>query len=179
MHTRTLYGLIIGTLFVSLPAAAQERGQTGITMGYPASIGVVHHVTNSIAVRPELSFSHTATETSSDFGGATDGWSLGTGISVLFYLKPIENVRTYVSPRFTFSRTSSTAESDFTETSTSTGNAFSVSGSFGAQYTPHRRFAVFGEVGFGLIDSSVETRLTKVSSFNWGTRTGFGAILYF
>jgi hypothetical protein len=184
MYARRQRGLLAATGLVVLllppaSAAAQERGQTGVTMGYPAAIGIIYHVSDNVAIRPELSFSRTTTETTSEFGGDTSGWSFGTGASALFYLKRIDAVRTYVSPRVTFSRTSSTVESSIADTSTSKGNAFSVTGSFGAQYTPHRRFAVFGEVGFGLIDSSIETPTTELSSLNWGTRTGFGAILYF
>ena len=36
-------------------ASAQGAGKTGVTMGYPASIGVIWHASDKVAIRPELS----------------------------------------------------------------------------------------------------------------------------
>src|SRR5262245_13190537 len=44
------------------PAAAQEKGQVGLTMGAPAAVGIVWHVTDRVAVRPELVFSRVTNE---------------------------------------------------------------------------------------------------------------------
>ena len=43
-------------------ADAQEKGKTGVTLGYPASIGLLWHVTDRIAIRPEFSFAFTSND---------------------------------------------------------------------------------------------------------------------
>ena len=74
-----------------------------------------------------------------------------------------------------------------------------MTGSFGAHYQFHHRFAVFGETGFGYNHSSTTfssillgpvipvgpnipapvTRSAETNSHSWGTRTGAGVIFYF
>ena len=68
-------------------AGAQGAGKTGVTMGYPASIGIVWQASDKVAIRPELSFSGGSskiTGSPATFDGSN--WTLGTGASVLFYL---------------------------------------------------------------------------------------------
>ena len=68
-------------------AVAQEKGQTGLTMGYPATIGLIWHIGDSAALRPEFSFSRTANEASSSTVpsvGSSTGTGEGVALSGLF-----------------------------------------------------------------------------------------------
>jgi hypothetical protein len=163
-------------------AAAQDAGKVGITMGYPASIGLIWHASDSIAIRPELTFSGSSAE--SDGPGIVGGesWAVATGVSALFYMKKYDNLRTYFTPRFTYARTSSTTDISSITTSSSTSRSRTIggAGSFGAQYALGDKFSVFGEVGFGLMrstsSSSFSSGKSKITS--WGTRAGAGVIYY-
>ena len=95
-------------------AAAQDSGKVGITMGYPAAVGIIWHLGDTVALRPELTFSGSSSET--DRAGnvidiESDGWAFGTGISALFYLHQYDRVRTYFSPRFTYTKIKTTSSS--------------------------------------------------------------------
>jgi hypothetical protein len=167
MAYRIAFAFAVGMMLVA-PVQAQEQGQIGITMGYPASIGAMIHLTDRIAVRPDFRFTTLSddsvlSETSSD--------SFGVGIGALFYLTKTDALRTYGAARFGYNRT--TSESTLTLLNSvsspigsllppgyqiplpertivsTTSAAKSVSGTFGAQYAVHRRFSVFGEVGVG------------------------------
>src|SRR5215207_9906489 len=84
---------------------AQEPAKLGITMGYPASVGVLWRMNENVAIRPELSLSGGTSDTDSpNFDSETSGWNIGTGASVLIYLNKFDNLRTYFSPRFTYGR---------------------------------------------------------------------------
>jgi hypothetical protein len=182
--------VVLGLLLGACAAAnAQEAGQIGITMGYPPSIGVVWHVSDSVAVRPEISFSRS----SSDNEFSSDNTTVVTGVSGLFYLSKWDQVRTYVSPRFSYGH--ATSDSGGTLGLTSKSSNYNVVGSFGAQYTPHKRFAVFGETGFGYsrstssstyeipslaLEGLLPTRPTTTSTVTgFSSRTGVGVIFYF
>ena len=104
----------------------------------------------------------------------------------MFYLKKYDNVRTYVSPRVSYTRSSSTVSvssptqgtlPDFKSTSTTTGGA----GVFGAQYSPSSRFSVFGELGLAFShrrsgSSLVTQTVSKGNAF--GTTAGVGVVFY-
>jgi hypothetical protein len=201
MRLRVL-GLVVITLTMAAnTASAQDEPRIGITMGYPASIGVVWHVTDRIALRPEMSVSSstndlTATSTIS-VGGTTvtnsttnsnDNWQLLAGASALFYLTRHENLRTYVSPRWAYTRVESTSSNTSSPgISDSAGNVQFVSGSLGAQYALGRRFSVFGEIGLGYTHttsaptnvSPASTLLTTSTTNTIATRSGAGVVLYF
>jgi hypothetical protein len=187
-------GLMVVTLaLLATAASAQDDPRIGVAMGYPASIGIVWHVTDGIALRPELSATSsssdlTATTTSSSTVNANDNWQVLFGVSALFYLSKHEGLRTYVSPRWAYTRVESTSTSGSPSFTTgSTGNVQFVSGSFGAQYTLGRRFAVFGELGLGYThttnspnsSSPAVTLFTESAGHTIGTRSGAGVILYF
>ena len=194
--------LCIGTVLTlalsvaTSPAAAQgqatsqqEEGKVGITMGFPASIGVIFHATDRVAVRPELSFSTNTSE--GTVSSTSDGWSVGTGVSALFYVATHDHVRTYVSPRISYSRFSTTSTSTIsipatTFSTTATTSLWGGAGSFGAQYAPTPKFSVFGEVGLAYSHQSghvsVSTGLivppTDAKGHQWGTRAGVGVVFY-
>jgi len=183
--------VLCSVLIAATPAlaGAQEKHKAGITMGYPAAIGILWHVTDKVALRPELSFGGSSTDTSGsalDISG--DGWTIGTGVSALFYLRTDDRLRTYISPRFVYGHSSSTSSTSglaavtgitTTELTQST-NSIGGIGSFGAQYAVGDRFTLFGEFGFGFshIDTTASLTPTTSSGNSWGTRAGVGIVFY-
>jgi len=182
MRTRLICSFVAMMGLPGGPAYAQDPGKVGITMGFPASIGVLWHATDSLALRPEFTFSGG----SSEFDGTgvieTDNWSIATGASVLFYLKKHDNLRTYVTPRIAYTRTESTTTlSSFTNTTTRNAtNSLGAFGSFGAQYNLGDKFGVFGELGFGVTRARVRGGFSgsESTSTQWGTRAGVGVVYY-
>jgi hypothetical protein len=161
---------------------AQENGDTGITMGYPASIGLIWHASDKVAIRPEFAFSYNSSESDSDFSRIEgSGNTVGVGASVLFYLRKWDRIQTYASPRYSYSRSRTESESSTGGESESTTNSHSFAGYFGAQYSPHQRFSIFGEVGAGVTRSTgrLNDGLSESSSTTVSTRTGVGVIFYF
>lgn len=163
------------------PAGAQDHGRVGLTAGYPGDVGVLWHASDSIAIRPSFTFTHSSGDSAS--GGASSGWASGVGVSALFYVKKYDNVRTYVSPQFTWSHGSTALQSTafttvgITSTNTTTGGG----GAFGAQYTPSAHFAVYGEAGVAF--SHQKTSLSGPNTFSstgnsWGTFAGVGVVFY-
>jgi opacity protein-like surface antigen len=163
-------------------ADAQDDRRVGLTMGYPAAVGVVWHVTDRVAIRPEIDFSRTTatTETTStllpDDQDEVTSRLLRPGVSALFYVARREDLRTYVSTRYGYTSTESSP-------STSKSSTHIVSASIGAQHRLGDRFAVFGELGIeyarGTFRSSgtilsLSTRRTTIA-----TRSGAGVVLYF
>ena len=127
-------------LLASLPATAQEKGQAGLVTGYPATIGLIWHATDRVAIRPDVSVTHSSSESQS--GGSTvlstSGWGVGFDVAALFYMSKSDNVRTYCSPQFGYTRTTTESEpSAGLARSESTANTYSVAGAFGAQYLRH------------------------------------------
>jgi hypothetical protein len=180
MRIRRFLFLTAGFLFAGcLAAGAEEKGKAGIAIGYPGGIGILWHATDSVAIRSDFSFSHNSTEE------ASSGSAGGVDLSVLFYVKKYDNVRTYVSPRFTYSRavtnvsvsspTQGTVQ-EIKSTSTNTGGG----GVFGAQYLPVARFSVFGEVGIAFFHrhSKASSLLSASKGDTWGTTAGVGVVFY-
>jgi hypothetical protein len=185
---RTAWLLAIGLAFLAghpSPALAQDSPKTGIVIGYPLSLGVIWHASPAVAIRPEFTYTGVSSETvNPSFTSNTSGWATGIGLSVLFYTRTEEHFRTYIVPRFSYTHTSSTHEVDsppaIEPSLTTSSNVIGGSGSFGAQYQPARRFAVFGEVGFEVDHATSKPSITgtKGTSTNWGTRAGVGVIFY-
>ena len=167
---------------LAVPAQAQEAGQVGITLGYPASVGLIWHVTDRVAVRPEVSFALGTSETHSDvFDTEGDSSTFGTGVAALFTLRQWDDVRAYAGPRFAYGRTTSSSENVLDGVTELSSRTYELAGLFGVQYTPHRRFAVFGEVGIAYNNRETESGESTIvlESRNWGTQTGAGIIFYF
>jgi hypothetical protein len=209
MMKRLMLGVSM-VLIVWANALAQDAGQIGVTLGYPAAVGVIWHVTDNLAVRPEISFSTGSTESPvidrgfslpglSDDPGESSSTAVTTGVSGLFYFGKWDKLRAYVSPRYTYAHLTSDSGSGSTFRIDGRNSAYSVIGSFGAHYQLHRRFAVFGETGFGYTHSHTTSTTLLVlpvipvgpnvpapvsqsietNSHNWSTRTGAGVIFYF
>ena len=167
---------------------AQEGGQVGLTMGFPTGAGVIWHATGRIAVRPEITFSQVTSRAELTLPNAsteTSNRALGVGASLLWYFGSSDgNVRPYLSPRIVYNRsTSDDSRSSPDDDDEEPVGSLEVSGSLGVQYTPSRRFGVFGEVGFSR-EHTERTRsfpdLTVTTSVtSWSTRSAVGVILYF
>jgi len=192
---RTYVGLAIAVgLLIPAAATAQEAGQAGITMGYPGSVGLLYHVSERVALRPEFTVSRiNSSSTSTVVSTGSRSWAFGVGASALFYFAKRDNVRPYVSPRFTYQRTSTTFEGGNLPGSPAVvtnnhADGYSASGLVGAQYSPNDRFGVFGEVGFGYArtngtsgtaSNGTSGTASTSTSDSWSTRTGAGVVLYF
>ena len=181
MTVRVMLLVVCGLMGVAANVEAQDQGRIGVTTGYPGVIGVQWHVSDRVAVRPEISFSKADTSSDGLVDATTDFWSLGTGVSVLVFSNVSDNLRTYVAPRFSYARTH--GDGDVTS---STTDSYTVAGMFGAQYSLGQRFAGFGELGFGYTrqsGSATTTVINEIRTTNHGntvaTRTAVGVILYF
>jgi len=170
-------------------AAAQDEPTVGLTMGYPASVGVLWHVTDRVALRPDVTWNRNTTESTLATGVGSsqttlDGRSLGLGLSVLLTVGEWEDVRAYVSPRFDYARTTSTIALALTA-SESDASVYGAGLAFGVQYTPARRFGVYGEAGLGYTRSTNEVSTSGLSiaptttSTGLGLRSGAGVVFYF
>ena len=177
--------LPIVLLLAAADASAQDKGDIGITMGYPAAVGFVFHISDRLAIRPELNLNKLTAESDSQFGASSsESFSVGAGVSALFYLPPTDKLRPYVAPRYLFNRSKNSSDSSV-GSNESTSKSHTVGASFGAQYSLHDRFSLYGEVGVshsfdfrntpvgpGLGELQSETRVS-------GIRSGVGVIFYF
>jgi len=209
MERRVLFVLtVVVALAVAGEARAQDTPRVGLTMGYPAAVGVIWNVADRFALRPEMTFSGSTSDSSlGDIlgigtGSSSDGFQIGAGLSGLIYVGRWDELRTYVSPRFSYSRTR-TSSTSTGSSSENTSRSYLTSGSFGAQYSLGRRFGVFGEIGLAYTSMSVTQSLTLVQTISfpglpaapittttalsrtethaktWGPRSGVGVIFYF
>ena len=173
---------VFGLCAVPTSVFAQEKGKVGVTMGTPASFGLIWHATEKVALRPDFSFATSSSE--SDFG-ENDSHSYAFGISALFYVKKWDQVSAYVSPRYAWSHTGTTsrAEGDFfiEDEVKSTNNSQNFSGSFGVQGWIGSRFSAYGEVGVSYFHSDSKSGVTdsKSSGNSFATRSGVGIAFYF
>jgi hypothetical protein len=117
--------------------------------------------------------------------------TVGPAISALIYLSKGEALRTYLSPRFTYARGTTTTElagplpnavPTIQRDTTVSTNTYGGSGSIGAQYTPAKRFALFGEIGvdYSRRTNTPDTSVSRIEtrSSNVGLRGGVGVVLY-
>jgi hypothetical protein len=167
---RWLFGLAF-ILVSASSARAQDAGQVGTTIAYPAAIGVIWHVTDNFAVRPDFSF----------LSGANPSISVLTtsvGISGLIYVGKRDGLRAYLSPRIGYQRDSS-SPTDPEAPAPPTTATYVVAGSFGVEYSVQKRFALFGESGIAHSHSSTTLGDVTATLHSWGTRAGVGVIFYF
>jgi len=172
--------VVISVLFGSSTSAfAQDKGKVGLTMGYPSSVGILFHVTDKIAIRPEFNFAQSSSDIETLIvDSESSSWAIGTGVSALFYLRAWDDTQLYVSPRFTYTHNSTSSEIG----SEASSNSWGLMGSVGAQHKLGTRFAVFGEVGLGYSRSTIGAGslvVGEATASTLATRTGVGVILYF
>ena len=75
--------VIVLSLLSAAVSEAQEKGQSGLTMGYPGSIGFLWHPTDRVGIRPEIAFGLSSTDSSNSFrvtAGIWDSASAGSSI---------------------------------------------------------------------------------------------------
>jgi len=179
-----IFWVVIGLALTAGSAAAQEKGQNGVAMGFPSAIAFMWHPTENVGLRPEVGFARTSSDNNSGtFSSSGHTWNVTVGVSGLFYFHKIDNLRPYFSPRFTYGHATSTSEgaSDVLNGSTElTVNTYTTSGSIGAQYAIGRRFGVFGETGIAYSHLTQDSSFgTEGSSDAFGNRSAVGVILYF
>jgi hypothetical protein len=182
-----VFVLLLVAMAAGTVASAQEKGNIGVNLGYP-SVGVTWHVTETVAVRPELTFSIGSSSTTAGSGvdgSESDAWAIGFGVSGLFYVAEWDSVKGYVVPRFAMTRSSadglSTIEGSKIET---TSRSYDLSLSAGAQYALSARISVFGELGLNYTkrhseSDGVASFLLDSDSWAFGPRTAIGLIVYF
>ena len=160
-------------LLAPASAFAQETPKVGLVMGVPAAASVIWHISDRVAIRPEINFNSAGTEA---LGAEVSRSEVEPGFSVLFYTSRWDSVRAYVSPRYVYGRTS--ASSPLADVD---ADSHDISGSVGAEFSAHRRFAVFGEVGLGnrRTTSDAGALVDDAAVSTWRIRTAVGAILYF
>lgn len=177
------YGLILGVCAALLAgastASAQDTNKVGLTMSSGSSIGVLVPLGGNAAIRPTLIVSRTTSdyEGSQFIEDSISSTTLVPGASVLFYLKTWDDTRVYVSPQYSYQRTSSSREED--EPRGTHNAAFMV----GAQHGLGARFGVFVEGGLGWTRnkgvSFATSEPSSVTTTSWTTRATVGGILFF
>ena len=180
MHKRFVPAVVLLLGLVAAGANAQDTRQVGVAMGYPSSIGLIWRASDTVALRPEFSFSGGSTGSSSPGGYSSDTTAWGLGVSALFYARKWDKASAYLTPRFSYSHTSTTATqllAGTPSTAENHGNAYSIAGSIGAQYSLSRRFGVFGEVGFAYTHQTSTYTAVENTANTWGTRTAIGVTL--
>jgi len=183
--------IVVALLLVVSPTAtralAQEKGDSGLVMGYPTTIGLIWHAGQSVALRPEFNISRSSADSSSSTSSSTatsTGTAGGVGLSGLFYFRKWDSVRAYFSPRYGYTRSSTTNRTNNpsgSASATNTSSSHSVTASIGVQYSVNGRFGVFGEAGFAYSRQNGRgtNSLFENTANTWGTRSAIGAILYF
>jgi hypothetical protein len=149
-------------------------------MQVPAALGFIWHVTDNVALRPEFNLTTSRTSSSGSGGFTDDVLTWGVALSTPYYVTNQDNVRTYVSPRVGYSR--STGSVSTSSTPDLTSNQLVYAGSFGAQYAPIRWFNVFGETGYAFTrswNSSTGLFTSTATTSGWSVRSTVGVILYF
>jgi hypothetical protein len=179
------------TAFIVLACAARAGAQEhalGVTIGYPGSLGVVWQPSSRIALRPGIAFRTSGSQPLNDLGHF-QSWSFSADISGLIYLQPAGPLRMYVTPRYLYSRISSTSTIEVPQIQSPFGtlttipittrrstNEHGVAGLVGAEYRLGDRFGVFGEAGLLYTRASL---LTNSSSWAVGSTSSVGVALYF
>ena len=189
-------GTMMAILLTGRPTAAQTAGDVGITMGYPVAVGVVWHVTDAIAIRPDVSMTWTSSESVNTTvlpvpglppvtsTSTVDAWNTAVGLSALFYVQTVDRLRIYLVPRAAYLRSSQDLETGgLTSALDTTSNGYLVSGSVGAQVAAHDRFSIFGELGMQYSsqrsDASFSTSRSENENRTLGLRSAVGVTLYF
>lgn len=163
-------------------ASAQDTRTVGVTMGYPGSVGLLWNVTDTVAVRPEFSFSLFSSDNDLALvagNSSSDSTIYSVGLSALLYLAKWDMTRAYVVPRYTYSRTSIDIASPSGNTFEETRNGHSIGGSFGAQHALGERFGVYGELGLEYSRFNSDTLGADQRSHTFATQSGVGVIIYF
>ena len=174
---------VIGLLLCisSTNAWAQDQGDTGLVMSTGTAFGMIWHPSERFALRPDFSFGLSESDGDDPIPDISSR-SFTFGIAALLYTHKWDELRVYVSPRFTYSHAVSDIEGTVSSGS-STLSAWGLSGSVGAQYSLGSRFGVFAETGLLYSSQTSETPSLGISTdrttWSFGSRAAVGGILYF
>src|SRR5688500_2213564 len=113
---------------------AQDKGQKGLVITTPTAVGLIWHASDRMAIRPDFSFS-TSTSDSPNDDSDSSTTAVNVGVSALFYVRQWDDLRAYVSPRFTYTRARASVDLDGSRITTSWNTVYGIAGSFGAQYS--------------------------------------------
>jgi hypothetical protein len=186
LHMNRCSSCTLGLLtLLCLPGSlfAQDKGQKGVVVTTPTAVGMIWHASDRIALRPDFSFSTSKSDSANDESdSSTTG--VNVGVSALFYVRQWDDLRAYVSPRFSYSRARATVDLNGTRITESTSTVYGIAGALGAQYSLGRRFGVFGEAGLLFSDQRTETETNVVpvpdrNTASLSMRSTLGIILYF
>jgi hypothetical protein len=173
-HVRMMRSLTLFVLLASPTAAfAQDSTKAGIAMTSSGGLSLIWDVSERIAIRPEIGINR-ARIANSVLDAESKSFNLSPGIAALFYTGPRGAFRTYFSPRYVYNRSHSESNSPVSSTESTVGT-HTFSGSLGAQYKMHERFAAFGELGA----SFSHTKVSSTTNNSWSTRSVAGVIWYF
>ena len=172
--------VMLVTLFACLlavnDARAQDQNRIGVTILFPAAVGLNWELSPQIAFRTEVSFSRSTTSASLansiSVSPVSVSKSITAGLSGVIYIHNLSPLRLYVSPRFAHTLGRVTG---------STQVQSAVSGSFGAQYDFGLRFGIFAETGVGYTHSRTGPIVsnTILTSNSLASRSEIGAIVFF
>src|SRR4051812_40776 len=101
MRARHILSALVICTACARSSNAQEPGRVGLTIAFPASVGIVWEATDNLAVRPDFAFSQASSDSLTSSSNAA-----GFGVSVLLYVRKWDALRAYVAPRFSYMRTS-------------------------------------------------------------------------
>lgn len=199
---RPLVLVIAVAALLPATASAQPTKPVAVTLGYPAAVGVLWHLNDRLAVRPDVTLNRnetktTITSTSSGlFGGGTSTvtssqtdttWS--AGLSLLVTLANVDDLRLYFVPRVSYLRATTSSDASlagFTglDAFTADNDGVTALGGFGAHYMLGTRAAVFAESGVQYVRQSFSSGIsgasdTKSTTTSVGLRTAVGFAVYF
>lgn len=102
--------------FAASTATAQQKGQVGVAFESGPAIGIVWHVSDNVALIPEVSFSRYWSEyesslfRSSPYSSSAKSWSVGFGLGTRFYIRRQDELGIYVGPQYEYSRNTVSGE---------------------------------------------------------------------
>jgi len=188
MRRQTCLVALIGIMVIATPAVAQKKGDLGLSMAFPAAVGAQWHATDRVAARVTVNYERSSTDTEIAIPVPVGivptettivSSSVSVGLSGLFFLRNGGGVSAFVSPSYAYTHSTADRNPDVSGLSDGGLASHAFGGSFGVQYTPNRKFGVFGEAGleYQRHDSTPGSVITRSRIF--GTRAGVGVILYF
>jgi hypothetical protein len=153
----------VGAILVSRsqPVYGQSAGARGLVFQVPSTIGAIWHVTDAVAIRPEVNFLSVSVS-------GTDSRALSLAVSAPFYATSVDAVRVYLSPLVGMTRVRNTGG---TFNTTITEWSFAVS--YGAQYAATKRFGLYAESGLYYARNDFDPTVSQL-----GLRSAIGVILY-
>ena len=196
---RVVLAIAFAVLGMTSVAKAQETSRVGLTMSYPARVGVLWHLSDRVGILPDVAFQRTLSTAVFGFEGlggietttrsSITRLEVSPGINVLIDFATREDVTTYATAGWSHVRSNATT----TQTTTTTGgipgfapsgtdreefalHGYAVRSAFGVRYVPRQHFGFFGEIGIEYSKTDFDDGL---ASSRLGNRGAAGAVLYF